>query len=108
MTQQNAALVEEASASSQSVANQATALNAMMSRYKVSKEAAAAVTAMNASAASQRASKPSTLPPSRWPASKQERRTAPRPWTHGAAKAPVSRAAGAAVANARDSDWAEF
>jgi methyl-accepting chemotaxis protein len=104
MTQQNAALVEEASASSQSVADQATALNAMMARYKVSKEAAAAaVTQMSTTAAAQKTKKPTTLPPSR--AVKQERRTAPRPWT--ASKAPAAHVT-SAVANGTDSDWKEF
>ena len=108
MTQQNAALVEQASASSESVANQATALNAMMGRYKVSKEAsAAAITAMNNSAAAQKAPKASAAAPvSR--GAKQERRTPPRPWTHGASKpSAVSGTAGKSVVNG-DSDWKEF
>jgi methyl-accepting chemotaxis protein len=106
VTQQNAALVEEASASSQSVANLATALNAMMGRYKVSKEAAAAaVTAMNNSAGAHKAPKPAAVPASR--AVKAERRTAPRPWTNGAAKPSSARVVGA-VANGTDSDWKEF
>jgi methyl-accepting chemotaxis protein len=50
MTQQNAGLVEQASAASQSVAGQATALSGMMARYRITKEAAdAAMAAMLAS-----------------------------------------------------------
>ncbi|HXZ59953.1 MAG TPA: methyl-accepting chemotaxis protein [Steroidobacteraceae bacterium] len=45
MTQQNAALVEQASAASQSMADQAKALNQMMERYQVSAQAAAAAAA---------------------------------------------------------------
>jgi methyl-accepting chemotaxis protein len=105
MTQQNAALVEQAAASSQLVANQATALNAMMSRYKVSREAAsAAVTALNAIAAAHNTPRNRTLPPSR--AAKPERRTAPRPWTSAAAKATTVNVV-RAVANGTE-DWKEF
>jgi methyl-accepting chemotaxis protein len=43
MTQQNAALVEQASAASQSMADQARGLSEMMERYQVSAQAAAAV-----------------------------------------------------------------
>ncbi len=45
MTQQNAALVEQASAASQSMADQAKGLSQMMERYQVSAQAAAAAAA---------------------------------------------------------------
>ncbi|HEU4779017.1 MAG TPA: hypothetical protein VFS58_03965 [Steroidobacteraceae bacterium] len=43
-TQQNAALVEEASAASQAIVEQAQALNGMIARYNVGDDAARAVT----------------------------------------------------------------
>jgi len=48
MTQQNAALVEQASAASQSMADQAKGLSQMMERYQVSAQAAAAAAAQAA------------------------------------------------------------
>jgi methyl-accepting chemotaxis protein len=113
MTQQNAALVEEASAASQSMAGQAKSLNQMMSRYQVSKEAAAAAArAMAAVTADEdgdgrRADAPGTRPG----AAHSERRSTQRPWTGAerpAAKAPAHAAPRAAVANGNDSEWQEF
>jgi methyl-accepting chemotaxis protein len=105
MTQQNAALVEQASAASTSVAGQATALNEMMSRYKVSKEAAAAaLTAMYAKEESEKKANKQASSGAR-KADGGERRTPARPWAKGASetRAPMQR-----TANGSDSEWKEF
>jgi methyl-accepting chemotaxis protein len=102
LTQQNAALVEEASAASQAMADQARGLNSSMSRYRVQEESADATPA--AAHASERAAGDSSA---------VERRKAGRPWTGGkraAAKAeaaPAPRAARAA-SSAEDAVWKEF
>jgi methyl-accepting chemotaxis protein len=104
MTQQNAALVEQASAASTSVAGQATALNDMMARYKVSKEAAAA--ALTAMYAKEESSKKATKQASgAKKADAGERRAPARPWTKGTAepRAPLQK-----TANGSDSEWKEF
>ena len=108
MTQQNAALVEQASAASQSVAGQATALNAMMARYKVSKEAAAAaVAAMYAKEeADKKQERPAAAPAPAMRTARPERRGTVRPWNKHAAK--ESRPVAQSVANGTDSEWKEF
>jgi methyl-accepting chemotaxis protein len=95
LTQQNAALVEEASAASQSMAEQARTLNESMARYRV------------AGGGSARANPPATrsaAPP------KAERRASPnRPWTSKAkAAAAPARAGAASAAAASEADWSEF
>jgi methyl-accepting chemotaxis protein len=87
-TQQNAALVEEASAASQAIVEQAQALNGMISRYNVGTEGAARQPAKAASAAS--------VP--------TERRSAARPWTKTAAAPAQARK----VVGAADGEWKEF
>ncbi len=62
LTQQNAALVEEAAAASHSLADSSSALNEMMSRYRVAAEAASAGTRLTGSL-------------------EAERRAAERPWS---------------------------
>jgi len=84
-TQQNAALVEEASAASQAIVEQAQALNGMISRYNVGTEGNARQAAKAAAAAT-------------------ERRSAARPWTKTAA-APVQ---ARKVVGAADGEWKEF
>ncbi|HYB65218.1 MAG TPA: methyl-accepting chemotaxis protein [Steroidobacteraceae bacterium] len=96
MTQQNAALVEQASAASQSMADQAKSLSHMMERYKVSAQAAAAAAAAaQASArrgtAAKRAAAPAAAPPARGSAPAKA-----------AAKPAVKSAAGGG------DDWTEF
>jgi methyl-accepting chemotaxis protein len=91
-TQQNAALVEEASAASQAIVEQAQALNGMISRYSVGGESAARQAAKAAPAAG-------------------ERRSGARPWANRApstsgetkAAAPIRKVVGGA-----DSEWKEF
>src|SRR5690349_10751963 len=84
-TQQNAALVEEASAASQAIVEQAQALNGMIARYNVGDEVASTRSAAKAPAA--------------------ERRAAARPWANRpavAAEEPVRKVVGG------DAEWKEF
>jgi methyl-accepting chemotaxis protein len=96
MTQQNAALVEEAAAASKSMADEARALSAIMEKYRVGEEVELADAPM-------RETRPAPQP---------ERRSAQRPW----ANAPASRGA-ARVASLRrpppaaprgNSEWQDF
>jgi methyl-accepting chemotaxis protein len=94
-TQQNAALVEQTSAASQSMADQARGLKASMQKYRVN-AVAATVEADDA--------------PAEEPAATVERRKANRPWSGkrgapaGTNDAPVKRAANAA----ESAVWKEF
>jgi methyl-accepting chemotaxis protein len=107
LTQQNAALVEQATAASQAMAEQARELNEMMARYVVDAAAEAAMTMRSKPVVkSEAASQP-----------RAERRSAKRPWsdrtTKAAAPAPaaspqVAEPAPRKVANGSDSDWTEF
>jgi methyl-accepting chemotaxis protein len=102
MTQQNAALVEQATAASQSMADQARDLTVMMEKYQVN-DSGVSVGRAPASPKAQVQSLP-------------ERRGANRPFSGKPAvapgKAPVSRevpvAPSRAVANGNDADWREF
>jgi methyl-accepting chemotaxis protein len=104
LTQQNAALVEQASAASQAMAEQARGLNENMSRYTV----AGVVTEARAAKAAAKATTSSAS------ATAQERRKGSRPWTGKSREAaPAASQAGAAVVNgdvplADDSVWKEF
>ena len=86
MTQQNAALVEQATAASQSMAEQARALTNLMQKYNADE------------------SQPRTATPA------QDRRTGARPWAAKTTPAPRHRPAQPmkAVANGNDADWKEF
>jgi methyl-accepting chemotaxis protein len=108
MTQQNSALVEEASAASESMADQARGLAEMMDKYNVSQELVAAGSAALPD------SRDGTAPPET-----QERRGAGRPWaksdanTHPAKlltpRAAVSRTQPkVAAANGTDNEWEQF
>jgi hypothetical protein len=116
MTQQNAALVEQASASSQSMADQARSLNEMMARYRISDAALHATPGRIAPA------RPPATPigksAAKLAASRFERRTTERPWTEKAAaraatakpgtlesETPVKRKA---ANGGDDADWVEF
>jgi len=102
MTQQNAALVEQASAASQSMAGQASTLREMLSHYQVSHEAAAAAAAaMTAGGRQVGHAQPARV----------ERRGAARPWVgkdKGGESARKTRAVRDAVANGTDSEWQAF
>jgi methyl-accepting chemotaxis protein len=109
LTQQNAALVEQATASSQAMAQQAGELNEMMGTYSLSESLAAVVKAP--------VPRPSAAPAAQPPAPQSERRAANRPWSGRAAKAAAPAADDAPVAQAGrkraeaasgDSDWREF
>jgi methyl-accepting chemotaxis protein len=112
MTQQNAALVEQASAASQSMASQAKALNEMMERYEVTKEAtAAAIVAMAAAGNTDEVSdKRAARAAAGSAAAKEDRRMTGRPWKAGERPAtPLkARIAKAAVANGTENEWTEF
>jgi methyl-accepting chemotaxis protein len=107
MTQQNAALVEQASAASESMADQAKALNDMMDRYSVSPEAAAAA-ALRSSSRSRGEGPAKRVGAA--PAAKPERRTPPRPWAPGeqGKVKPLKPPAAKASAGGADEDWTEF
>jgi methyl-accepting chemotaxis protein len=97
LTQQNAALVEEATAASQTMAEQAKGLNDSMQRFHVKGSAAAPV-----AAPVQAARATDTL-------SAAERRKTGRPWTaQRNADNPEAPAARKAVSGADDSVWKEF
>ena len=117
MTQQNAALVEQASASSQSMADQARSLNEMMARYRISDAALHAATPGRI-APVRPAATPIGKSAAKLAASRFERRTTERPWTEKAAaraatakpgtlesETPVKRKA---ANGGDDADWVEF
>jgi methyl-accepting chemotaxis protein len=101
MTQQNAALVEQATAASQSMADQARDLTKMMERFQVGDSGSSGRTTRVEAA----------------PAARPERRSASRPFSAkprvaakpaavGPSEAPAARRK--AVANGGDADWREF
>jgi methyl-accepting chemotaxis protein len=110
MTQQNAALVEEATAASQSMADQARDLNQMMNRYRINEAAAGWVAAptQRANVEAAKAAKAAGKTP------KAERRSSGRPWSKAPAKAASGDSAGdtgahkKVVGSSTDSDWQEF
>jgi methyl-accepting chemotaxis protein len=106
MTQQNAALVEQATAASQSMADQARDLNKMMGRFRIDETTAVGWVSPSAQRANV-ALASGALP-------KVERRSANRPWSKAPAKAAAAaspeaggqkKVVGAAT---NDSDWEEF
>ena len=112
LTQQNAALVEEATAASQAMAEQVRGLNDMLERYRVAEQMMHAPTA----------AAPRQMEPARMAAAptQGERRGGTRPWsktTRGAvettastkaAEAAAARKAARANSNATDGEWKEF
>jgi methyl-accepting chemotaxis protein len=105
LTQQNAALVEEATAASQAMADQARELNEMMNRYRVRQTAGeeAATTTPPAANAGRNGSGENQA---------TDRRSPARPWKareKKASEAPVSaRRIAANATGDSDSDWKEF
>jgi methyl-accepting chemotaxis protein len=106
MTQQNAALVEQATAASQSMADQARDLTVMMEKYHVDESGSGVLVA--------RAPAPQAAPRADMKAM-QERRGPNRPFAAkpaAATRQPVQRpqeaAASRAAANGNDADWREF
>ncbi len=112
LTQQNAALVEQATASSQAMADQARELNEMMSRYRVQRDISAPVSSDDTAASP-------GAPVAGKAAPTAERRSRNRPWT-GKRERPAAAAAAAAPATTgagpiarkqagnSDTDWQEF
>ena len=113
LTQQNAALVEEATAASQAMAEQVRGLNEMLARYQVA-ESALSGSFMSSARAS------GTEATARADAGRPERRGAPRPWAAKATKSaasagaanvtlsPARKAVAQATGNGADTDWREF
>ena len=108
LTQQNAALVEEATAASQAMAEQVRGLNEMLARYQVAEGGSSGSYMSSAHASGTEATRP-------------ERRGATRPWAakvvksaaagSGAANvtaSPPRKAVAQATANGADTDWREF
>ena len=96
LTQQNAALVEQATAASQAMAEQVRGLNQMLDRYRVNEmiEAARSFKAPAAPAA---------------PAARAERRSGNRPWSGSARKRANGAAPEIVVQDVKnDNEWREF
>jgi methyl-accepting chemotaxis protein len=113
LTQQNAALVEEATAASQAMAEQVRGLNEMLARYRV----AEANLTFNMNHAAAQASGAAVTNRANAPV-RAERSGAIRPWTAKAGKAstatavaevsPARMAVARATGNGADTDWREF
>jgi methyl-accepting chemotaxis protein len=110
LTQQNAALVEQATASSQAMADQARELNEMMGRYRVQGDGRQG---SSASARPSATSDAPTLSDSAGGSAASERRTRNRPWSGKRAAATTSSTAPPAASRKQatggsDTDWQEF
>jgi len=111
LTQQNAALVEQATAASQAMAEQVRGLNEMLAHYRVGEAVLAAAT-NNATARASRSV--ATIRTD----TRAERRGTKRPWTAGksgaaamvadAAQLPVRNADARSSNGSADTDWREF
>jgi methyl-accepting chemotaxis protein len=99
LTQQNAALVEQATTASQSMAHEAHALHEMMDSYQLG-DLARPTPARHTDVT------PEADSTNEEPASRAERRSAGRPWSRAAGSAQVATAPAAAVAD--DGEWQEF
>jgi len=104
LTQQNAALVEEATAASQSMADQAQGLNEIMARYEVADaKSPGARSSGPASPPSASARKESAV------AAPAERRSGTRPWSGRKPESSSAKPARPAAASASSStEWSEF
>jgi methyl-accepting chemotaxis protein len=110
LTQQNAALVEEATAASQAMAEQVRGLNEMLARYRVAEAALAATT--NGTGIPRAAATPRADAPVR-----SERRGSQRPWVAKGGKpagatsgtdVPARKVAARANGSGGDAEWREF
>ena len=112
LTQQNAALVEEATAASQAMAEQVRGLNEMLARYQITAGSFNSANTVAEAAATTRADTPVRA---------ERQRAAIRPWAGkavksaaagpGAAEAalsPARKAVANATGNGADTDWREF
>jgi len=115
LTQQNAALVEQATAASQAMAEQVRGLNEMLARYRIAEAALSTTTNNTAGRAS------GSAVTSRAPTSvRAERRGGARPWAGKAGKSgagtavadvalsPARQAVAQATGGGADTDWREF
>jgi methyl-accepting chemotaxis protein len=121
LTQQNAALVEQATAASQAMAEQVRGLNDMLARYRIAEAALNSTTNNSAVRASGAAAMTRAAPSVR-----AERREGARPWADKAsagkagksgsaatavadvALSPARQAVARATGNGADTDWREF
>jgi methyl-accepting chemotaxis protein len=116
LTQQNAALVEQATASSQAMADQARELNETMSRYRVAGDASGRGTrAVSGAESSSHDAGGASAAAGSGAAAAGERRSKSRPWAKRTAavaavtaQAAPRKAAAAANGAASDSEWQEF
>jgi methyl-accepting chemotaxis protein len=116
LTQQNAALVEQATAASQAMAEQVRGLNEMLARYRMADAANAPASTYNMPSPSRGA----TAKPLAESSARPERRGGHRPWADRAAQAATAtggatdagptpaRKAAHTNSNGGDSDWREF
>jgi methyl-accepting chemotaxis protein len=115
LTQQNAALVEEATAASQAMAEQVRGLNEMLARYRIAEAAFNSTSnsaAVHASGATAKSRADTSV--------RADRRGGPRPWAGKAGKSgaatavadvalsPARQAVARATGNGADTDWREF
>ena len=112
LTQQNGALVEQATAASQAMAQQSRELNDMMARYQLDDSVMVSAAAAARPAARTSASKSSARTPTK-SAPKVERRSSSRPWagrkaTETAAPAAPAQPPKAAASSGSDTEWTEF
>jgi Zn-dependent oligopeptidase len=111
LTQQNAALVEEATASSETMAEQARALNNSMQRFRVNGSDAAQerAAALQAEAMGHGArSAPAAAARGSEAAQAIERRKAGRPWSAPRTVESAPKVAPSSASNADDAMWKEF
>ncbi|HKT72913.1 MAG TPA: methyl-accepting chemotaxis protein [Steroidobacteraceae bacterium] len=111
LTQQNAALVEQATAASQAMAEQVRGLNQMLARYRAS-----GIQELAESMAAAPAPVRSSAPTRSQASARAERRSSSRPWSDKKAAASTSAVVGsdtagaakAARGGASDAEWQEF
>jgi methyl-accepting chemotaxis protein len=97
VTQQNAALVEEAAAAAQGLTEQAAALNQMIAKYRTGDDGHAYAAPTARAAAPRPAAKPAV-----------ERRGPNRPWSKPAAKTAAAAPTRKAAAGGDEAEWSEF
>jgi methyl-accepting chemotaxis protein len=105
LTQQNAALVEQATTASQSMAHEAHGLHEMIGGYRL--DASRQPTAATPTAARHTRVAPEAADTNTQPAPRAQRRSQGSSWSGAAGSAQVATAAAAAVAEG-DSEWQEF
>ena len=113
LTQQNAALVEQATASSQAMADQARELNEMMGRYRVTRSGESHTGSESSSSGSSDAGSADHAPAEKASgAAASDRRSRGRPWSKRERPAPsagaLSTSAPRKQAAGSDTDWQEF